>query len=509
LIALPPSASEHTAAFSQRLDLAVGEEVVAPPIELPRPASLWIEVAESEDAAELPGRLVVDAMPVLTPDVAPNFMRRLVLDADATGAFENLIPGSWKISLLWMETQETYSVLAEEEVRLASGARDTLTLEVTGALYHGRVSWAGRPLAGGVRLHPESREYPGGHPSAESDEDGRFAVVLPEAGTFTVEFLTADFTFSSVVGGVRFRDPTKLVAVDLPDGRIEGVVVDGQGEPVADAIVRAEGVWPDGAIAVAWPLSSSARTDAGGRFALEALEQAAWTVLADVGDRESEPEVVMLGVDERRSGVRLVVEETRSVTITVVSEHGEPVRRARGVLFLPFRMGGRELRTDHRGLIEIEVPAWSRMATVAIGAPGLSRTVLRVSLEEQTRILLPQASGSLELVPRAPWSAHDLSHLGLISADGAGESIRSFASFGEPLAAAIPSPGSTRPVVLPDLAPGTWRLVRFTGAHAELLALLEGAGLQLPALATFTIQPGATTRLEVDPYQPPAGSPPR
>lgn len=502
LVALPLPGRERSAAFSSTFTVRPGEDVVVPPLELPRPASLWIEAAQP-DAIGREGRLVADAVPLIDPQLA-RFMRRVELGTDGTGVLEDLVPGYWQVSLYWLDEGDAFSSLAEQELWLGPGASEKLSFEMTGALYKGRISWNGQPLAGRVLLIPESEGYPGAHPSAESDQEGLFSVVLAESGSFTVEIVTADLSFSSVVAGVSFTDPEALVEIKLPEGRIEGFVVDQAGEPVANAIVRAEGVRSDSGFVGRHPLSFAAKTDIGGGFVLEGLGPAEWTLLASAGDRESEPRLVTLGDDEVRPGLRLVVEEAQSVTIAVVSELGEPVRGAEGVLVLPFLTHGRFFRTDHQGLVEMRLPKVATVATALVAASGFSRNLLRVPLNARARIVLSRNSGRLELVPQAPWSAHDLSHLGLVAADGSGESIRTFASLGQHLTAAIPSPASLRPIVLPDLSPGIWRLVRFSGDYAELMGALQGGGLHIPALATFTIEPGATTRLQVDPLEPTA-----
>jgi hypothetical protein len=330
-------------------------------------------------------------------------------------------------------------------------------------------------------------------------------VSLPEPGSFTVEFRTPDLTFSSVATGVAFTDPDDQVDVTLPAGRIEGVVVDENGDPVPDALVRAEGLresesGPPGR----FPLSAVARADTAGAFALDALAEAAWTLVADAGQRQSGPQLVTVGRDELRPGVRLVVEEVRPVRLVVVSEHGEPVRAAEGVLVLPYPTHGRYFRTDDQGLAELRLHPSATDATVFLSASGHSRTLLRVPIKPHIRILLPRSSGRLELVPRPSWTASDLNHLSLVASDGACMPLSTIAGFGPGPVVPTPAPGSTRELVVPDLAPGVWRLARLSDAEAMMIGMV-GGGLQLPALATVTVQPGVTMRLEIEAEELPDG----
>ena len=507
LIAQPPLGSARAPGFSQPFELAEGVESVMEELPLPRSASLRIEVERGGEVEPRGGRLRATAIPILGSQVLAHSMKVIELGGQGFGVFEALIPGTWDVSLEWTFPAGSGALLGREEVVLVEGANETLSFEFEADVYRGRVTLFGEPIAGELNFRPRWDDYEGTLPRTESDEEGRFSLVVPESGRYLCEFHAKTGDLVTSVPEVRFEDPEEMLEIELPEGRIEGVVVNTDGEPVSEARVTASGApraaLEQGGLRTAM-LSAGTVSDADGRFALEALAESLWTLKARAGAQESEPLVTALGLDEFLPGIRLVVEDTIEIPIVVVSESREPVRGAAGTVAvppsLPWELGPTLFfQADHQGRFGIRVPASvvDRVANVVLSAPGYSRTVLRTPLTPGTRIVLPRAYGRLELVPEEPWGMPDLLGLGLVASDGAGERVGNLGAASEAILASFPLPGTSRPIILPDLAPGTWRLVRLTSTYAEALVVLAGQGHQLPALATFTIQPGQTTRVEV------------
>ena len=509
LIAEAPPGGDVSLGVSESFELAEGDAAVVE-VSLNRPASLRVELLDVEEARLSPGRLSVELLPQVGSETLYGVGRRLDLASPFSAVFEGLEPGVWRVELMWSASGLGYS-LADREIVLAPGTAETLSLEGLSPVYRGRVTLRDQPVAGMLVFRSES-ERPAGGPvmQCESDEEGSFAAPVSEPGRYTLWFYSEDERFdhlSASVSGVLFEDPRDLVEVKLPNGRIEGVVVDEDGEPVPDIHVGASAIDLNESgdyDLLRIPLEAGARAGADGRFALEALAKGEWELTASRDSLKSESARVSLARDEAVSGVRLVVRETLSIEVVVISEPGEPVRGAILEVFLPISdpggfPGWARFETDQSGRAELESkPSLvGRSATVAVRATGYARTIRRVPLASRMQIVLSQLSGRLEVVPDGPWSYRDSIDLTLVSSDGAAVSLQTLAGDIDGPRLSLPWPGSTGAFVVPDLAPGSYRLVRLARTYADMVALYEGHGHRFPALATFTVQSGGTTRIEI------------
>jgi Carboxypeptidase regulatory-like domain/PDZ domain len=169
----------------------------------------------------------------------------------------------------------------------------------------------------------------------ESKIDGSYALEGLRAGTYLMEPQSQravaprdGYTVDVPAGKVIEKD------IVLDDGgKVEGIVVDGEGKPVEGVKVDARSIENDWG----WSWDSGAKSDAGGKFTLNALRAGEYRVVASKGwfetlrkpgetDDEQHPgEKVMVKAGETAK-VRLVVEaQNGTIKGTVVDPDGKPI----------------------------------------------------------------------------------------------------------------------------------------------------------------------------------------
>ena len=120
-------------------------------------------------------------------------------------------------------------------------------------------------------------------------------------------------------------------------GAVEGVLVDGEGKPVADSTVRAQGAGApeaDGVLLeefddLPMPGRSTTKTGADGSFRLEGVRPGAATILArGKGHRPTRQAGVNVIAAQTTKGLRLLVDRGAVARITVLDDAGKPVAKA-------------------------------------------------------------------------------------------------------------------------------------------------------------------------------------
>ena len=201
----------------------------------------------------------------------------------------------------------------------------------------GTVWSSGGAAAAGVpvRLTPEGGGFSlsqlGGGERQTTGADGRFAFEDLWAGTYslraggTPRFSDGGARWGTrVVGGIQLEADETVSGIDVTlagAGKLEGLVRDGAGEPVAGVAIFVR----DGAGRLLANISSTS-TDAVGRFEYEGVAPGLVTVSArgdGVAAGDSAPVEVRAGA---ATSIELTVEPGTLLVVTVVDKAGEPVR---------------------------------------------------------------------------------------------------------------------------------------------------------------------------------------
>lgn len=174
--------------------------------------------------------------PLLSVEVPPRGAARL----------EGLFSGEWLLESIATAPPDRVDVLARMPVRLLPGEDRVVSFPASEPPYRGRVTFEGEGVAARLRFSPEG---PGRVAVTHSTDDGSFFVWLEAPGRYRVEAVSEEL--SAVVPEVEMLDRHDPVEIELPDGRISGVV-ERDGRPAAGVLVDGhnfEGVFaPEGGI---------------------------------------------------------------------------------------------------------------------------------------------------------------------------------------------------------------------------------------------------------------------
>lgn len=416
--------------------------------------------------------------------------------------FEELAPGTYAVDLYAVFREGYTSQVAQYLVDLAPGEVSTLTVRLAGHFARGRVTHRGKPVSAVVYLMERVRSQFFPFATVKTDADGRFTCFLREPGEVDLSVLAPE------VGGlsellVTFPLDGEEVQVELPSGRIDGVVVDGEGREVAGANVRTIAVaLPDDEIEgrEEWPRrafasGSGTTTDEFGRFSLEGLDAGRWVVLASVagGELASLPAVVPLQRNEERGGLRLELHPGTRVTGKVVTASGRPMANTfvgATVQLSSVAAGtGFQAHTDGAGEFEFWFwPGFDSVVDLFVLDRFVPLTAKRVSTVSGTLVQVPHSGGFVRFrMATRPSRSDPLAHqLAFIGRDGA-----------------ILGPGALTlkegrgddgevEVTFGPLAPGRYRVHWMQPGRGTIEALWAGGG-GLPLVEVVTITAGTIT----------------
>ncbi len=212
----------------------------------------------------------------------------------------------------------------------------------------------------------------------ETDRSGRFSGWLPHPGQWVVLVRAASWHVHRQVG------PIDIVAsrsgacvdasIDLPDQKIAGVVVDPEDRPTVGARVS---LFPVGTS----PEVMSEISAADGSFQFRGLDPGRYRISARKAGREAPVEFIELAKGQDRTGVKLVLRETRRIRGVVTSSFG-PVAGAMVMAFSAFSSGMTPATTGADGSFDIEVPGQGDAVQLVVAAPGFCLFLSRLDLVE-------------------------------------------------------------------------------------------------------------------------------
>ncbi|HRS37496.1 MAG TPA: hypothetical protein P5199_13540 [Thermoanaerobaculia bacterium] len=454
--------------------------------------------------------------PVLTPAIEKALMPGGAMTVGGLPA------GAWRVELLALDGEGRAGLAGSRTVELAEGEVQFVEFPAAplllGLTYHGRVEDDAEAEAGerqeerGLAFDlgfswPEQEGRTGGTVYTDSERDGSFTIRLPGPGKYTVRWFDPASEQMIIVPDVRFEDPRDEVIVRPLRGRIEGRVVDEEGEPVRKGFVEALGVdcgqGPECEV-VRPTRAPSARLREDGSFALTRLAGGSYRLRAgSEGDEEaSDSKIVELPEDGQLTGIVLVLRASRPLDLAFVSAEGFPLATAGGLVFALRADGevdGHQFVTDVGGRATVRLRGGARgRALVLLDAPGRAIAGFRVDTGRggPHRLVVPP-TGSL-LLRAGPRGSKEravldegfggaallMAPLYLVGA----EAILPLGGLLNLLQTGLPD-GALR---LDGLAAGSWVLVR--SPEGMLFSVLRRVlrDQQLPGvpLASFHLEPG-------------------
>jgi hypothetical protein len=502
---LRATATGTAPAFGDLFRLRVGEEETLADLRLSRPGSIQVVVSGQVQDEGAASKMSIRAVPDFRCRWLYQALREVAAPSAGTVSLGDLRPGKWQVTLYSATNPGDYEELAQQQVEVAPGASESVTLDAHALRFHGTVTLREQPVKAKLAFSPLERTSGSLVRQAKSGDDGAYSILLRQPGDFSVEVFVLDGTLQCVVPKVTFRDPDEAVDIVIPQRRVEGYTVDGDGNPVAGAGVTAMRVAgipdiPQGTtLAASTLVQSLAKSSESGAFVLDGLAAGSWEVRARTADLESDGVSVTLAGDKDVVRVRLVMSKNVECSGTVLSAEGVPVRRA--FVFVSQAAGpgggvsqGRQAITDARGWFSVKLPqGLGDSVNVEVAAAGFPAAAFRKPLARDLQIGLPAQSGRVVFAPTAGnWRQANINHFFLVGEGGV------FLELG---IATYPTglrfdEGSESSLVLPWVAPGSWHLVR-ASTFSEANALISGLGWAFPPLAAFEVLPGGTTNVPV------------
>jgi hypothetical protein len=471
------------AQVSEPYELAAGEETLIDDLRLEVPSNVLVTVSipdTIDDALELDRVELYASGHSHWPAGVP--LRGELSPSGAT--VEDVPPGTWRVHAAGRLKNGFVIHAAQTTIEVYSGVDLNVTLNITDRLYHGRVTRGGVPVPGVLNLKPEERAAGRRAAVAQVAADGTFQVLLERDGLYSARFQESNGGGVMLDRWITFENPEKEIAIDLPEGRITGRVVDSTGAPVPDVVVT-------GTRQIASPTGIIfARNTADGRFMLESVGSGTWELVAESDAGRSEPIVVAFDEGQLDS-VTLLLEPTSTIAVKATDVTGGPVAGAFIAAEFPGPRGpSHDLRTtDTTGQATFRVRR-SEQATpinIAIVTPDMRLSCALRRLDTGQTIVMPSSTGEVRLVGRE-WRSREGVRNWLVSSAGCAVPFIGTRDEREP------DGGSAK--VFPRLAAGTWSFVE-THDQAQHVAIMTGRAAQLLPVKTFTVQPGRTTRVDL------------
>jgi hypothetical protein len=393
-----------------------------------------------------------------------------VAEENTTGGFlevAGLAPGEYEAEVLDSGRQHRATTMVEHR---PGGGIVTLTVEtvrVTGTVRLGdepllaRLTFRGTPVQ--VRM--------------ESDLDGRFVGVLPRDGEWDVEV-------EAFAPPVRWRRRDVRVvaqggeaalALDLPDERVEGVVVDEKGTP-----------HPDARVSLDQPLTGrevGVLSDAEGRFVFYGLTEGTYEVQARAAEElGSAPERVEVRRDTTPE-LRLVLRRRLQLVGRVLDAAGN-VLPGVWVQSEPFLATGavdganaEGTSTDAVGRFRFDLAPGTARVHLAVMAPGFALRQMLLEPGDAGDLVVRPEGGTLlvEVPPDIAWLDPSEPRPFLLDARGNALPIGPLISWSNLNGVAVDAASGL--ITIPLLEPGTYRVCWMTAADVAFRGA-SGSGCQ-------------------------------
>ncbi|HEX2059977.1 MAG TPA: carboxypeptidase-like regulatory domain-containing protein, partial [Thermoanaerobaculia bacterium] len=305
--------------------------------------------------------------------------------AAGDGTFEGRDQAEGPVRLVLRDSRR--NVLATRELTLVQGdAEQLVTLEIA--------TLAGTVTIGDEALPNATLQFGGSGGSekvhVKADDTGKFEIVLPRRGQWTVDVDAPD---ASVAASVRVDVPADAseIEIELPSTEITGWVNGPGGERVAGADVELM-------------LEKGVRrrpTGSDGTFRFRGVQSGAVRIRASDPRTRGYSRIVEVRVAEEglTPNVALTIESLREVK-GVVRSNGSAVVGARvnGYAFAGGAAQQERATTDVHGAFALQAPESAPEMILVVGAPGRPLHGFTLSVPQDAAVLeLPARGGSLHL----------------------------------------------------------------------------------------------------------------
>jgi protocatechuate 3,4-dioxygenase beta subunit len=254
---------------------------------------------------------------------------------DAQGRFEirGLPAGEYRLSVMVSSGRRGMTSRNSRSVTVAEGQTTEIDLsEGAGVRVSGRVLSGGDPVVGGMIMAMQPQKGWGGA-NAEIEAGGTYAIELPGPGDY---FFLVQWGGREAGTKIRVTVPEGATSfeynVELPGGRITGVVVDAEtGAVVSNAQVGAfdSGTASRSFTGLLQAMLSMAQTDGQGTFVLSSLPAGTFTLRAFAeGYADARLAGVRLDEGAGLTDLRLALERGVAYRLRVVDPKGQPVAQA-------------------------------------------------------------------------------------------------------------------------------------------------------------------------------------
>jgi hypothetical protein len=291
--------------------------------------------------------------------------------------FDALEPGIYQLLIRGQQPTEQLAT----KVVLGSKDKRSIVITVAPVELAGRVTYGGTEIAGVLLLRHAEFHWRG---AIAVGADGTFRAPLWQRGEFTYEMRGPALStpFHDAVDLTR----TSPVAIDIPDGRIRGVVRQANGgAPIARAAVVVES-----------DSITRTYTDAAGRFDFTGVKDDRYQVTV-ASSQHLDPEPIAVRIDgaNRQRELAIELHRGRTLSLVVVDPQQAPVIDAIVYVVAGTKVCSRTL-TDGDGRTNVAAPADDAATLFVVPGAG-SFGVHRVAKIDSgpLRVQLPPASSSL------------------------------------------------------------------------------------------------------------------
>jgi hypothetical protein len=369
------------------------ETLLSEPLLLTRPIALELEIVPPLDERGEPWRARVLRRAEDTRPAAVVFEGQ----ADAAGRFTiaDQSPGWFAVTVLDSRGDRVHS---EPERQLDASTVHRIELHRTAV--EGRVRLGAGPLAASLWF---GGKFGTRSVKLESDAEGRFKGILPDKTFWLVDVEAQEPKMAAQVRAEVHTDASgrASVAIDLPDTRVFGRVVDPQGEATPKALIAV----------TAQGLDQIVEADAAGAFDLRALPEGPLSLIASDGGSGQSGRVVVDALPGAKVGpVELRLRPVRRLSGSVLSPLG-PVAGARIVVLANApAAGGGEAMSGLDGTFSLELPADLDAVTAVVKAPGLGTQAFPLATggDPAAPIALQMSEAAGQIAIALPRAAEDL-----------------------------------------------------------------------------------------------------
>lgn len=436
-----------------------------------------------------PVTLRLSVSPTTDPDGRPWSVRLLALRGQHSGHM--VVPsepvsdvGTWSKSglaageyRLFLRT-ETGDVWYYKVIDLKAGYDDSNEVSIQILRLVGTISIGEQPLEARIVLADDQSHV---QVAFASDKQGEFSDYFPRvdfaAGRWSaiVRSSRSNVTLSGIKAELVNESEARVV-IGLPDGTLEGSVVNEDGAP-QDALVLVDEYdvsHPDGI----WLASAQVRTEGGtGKFRIGGLRSGKYRAhargAAGAAMEEQQSDVAAVAIDEggAATAVRLVLKQADTISGRVTDAFAVGVPGAQVAVVptaspdLPIRVHS----TDATGRFSTKIPVGTKHVVITAGAIGVGRRMMGGPVPNDGRDLtieLDPFGGTLVLNAQGAVSAIDEVY---VCHDGGFESLQMLARWSAQNGQA--ADGSA--FRIPLMAPGTYRVCRVPSI-TDYFALVGG-----------------------------------